>query len=146
MLRSFSLDRPSSLFHSLPLTPHRRHLESGLKEAVMMLELLRRFKFGIAAVAFVFAPAAWYVTPAFDARPACQRGGDWIARHAAQLPQTLDEFAAFPSGMRRVVFSAIVCGCEGGNVAGTIAAICPLTDLIYRAAAISEPSRETLHS
>lgn len=72
-----------------------------------MLELLRRFKFGIAAVAFVFAPAAWYVTPAFDARPACQRGGDWIARNAAQLPQTLDEFAAFPSGMRRVVFSAL---------------------------------------
>src|SRR5687768_4275927 len=61
----------------------------------------------VATAFLIFAPTLWFVTPAFDWRAACERGSSWARSNHASLPRTMAELAAFPSSIRRAIFSAL---------------------------------------
>lgn len=57
---------------------------------------------GIVVLSSVVAVAA-----TLDSRPAAARAVEWVARHAQDLPGTLDEYAAYPTEYRREIRRAL---------------------------------------
>lgn len=47
-----------------------------------------------------------YLPGAAFAEAACQQAQRWVESHRAELPQTYDEFSAYPVSMRRAIFRA----------------------------------------
>jgi len=55
----------------------------------------------------VAAPAFFVSSSLMDSRPACVRGHDWVVAHAAELPRTSAQLAAYPVSLRRAIYSAL---------------------------------------
>jgi len=71
-----------------------------------VLKMYRSLRVRVAVSALVLAVTGVTVMARMDARPVTDRAKAWVASHRQVLPQTLEEYAAYPVEYQRAIFEA----------------------------------------